>query len=106
MNLQIIDLENSIRNHNNRIEDLEVEKLHLEAEVVELKGTVERNPISDQLQAVTSHKNQLEIEVNIIILKVNKVIDGTQLNASFIRSIDSVPIKGRPFRILRTHWRA
>lgn len=76
INLQIIDLENSIRNHNNRIEDLEVEKLHLEAEVMELKRTVERNPISDQLQTVTSHKNQLEIEVNMMILKVNKVIDG------------------------------
>lgn len=60
---QIIDLENSIRNHNNRIEDLEVEKLHLENEVVELKRAVQENPISDQLQAVTTHKNQLEIEV-------------------------------------------
>lgn len=63
INFQIIDLENSIRNHNNRIEDLEVEKLQLESEVVELKRTVKENPIGDQLQAVTSHKNQLEIEV-------------------------------------------
>lgn len=63
INFQIIDLENSIRNHNNRIEDLEVEKLQLESEVVELKRTVKENPIGDQLQAVTSHKNHLEIEV-------------------------------------------
>lgn len=73
--MQIIDLENSIRNHNNRIEDLEVEKLHLESEVTELKRAAENSPITDQLQAVTSHKNQLEIEVNIfcelIYLKCN-----------------------------------
>lgn len=37
--------------------------MQLESEVVELKRTVKENPIGDQLQAVTSHKNQLEIEV-------------------------------------------
>lgn len=63
MQLQIIDLENSIRNHNNRIEDLEEEKLRLENEVTELKRVVHENPLSDQLQVVTSHKNKLEIEV-------------------------------------------
>lgn len=62
--LQIIDLENSIRNHNNRIEDLEVEKLQLESKVVALRETVKESLASEQLQAVTSHRNQLEIEVN------------------------------------------
>lgn len=65
MTFQIIDLENSIRNHNNRIEDLEVEKLQLENEVVELKRAVDENPISDQL--LQESKEQLEIEVNKFI---------------------------------------
>lgn len=74
--MQIIDLENSIRNHNNRIEDLEVEKLHLESEVVELKRTLESNPLRDELKAVTSHKNQLELEVNNNIIDSIKVSGG------------------------------
>lgn len=61
---QIIDLENSIRNHNNRIEDLEVEKMKLENEVVELKRAVEQSPTSDQL--LKESKDQLEIEVTFI----------------------------------------
>lgn len=40
-----------------------MEKLQLESEVMELKRTANENPIGDQLQAVTSHRNQLEIEV-------------------------------------------
>lgn len=60
-------MENSIRNHNNRIEDLEVEKLQLENQVIALRETVKESSASDPLQAITSHRNQLEIEVKELL---------------------------------------
>ena len=49
-----------------------MEKLQLENEVVELKRAVSENPLNDQLQAVTTHKNQLEIEVKKTFLSYKR----------------------------------